>query len=336
MGGALQIAAASAIYDIAFSVHSPFGVHTIGSGLPCHLWYSTDPVGHYDVWTADALEVQPARQPAQAAPVAAPRPPAPLPPEGPCPPSAPRVRLPVTRLGGLTPHLITSVNVGGSRAAIIHALQQPGMVLLLQEHRQLGTGIPSLQLLARHAGLHGIWDPAVTQGDQGRSGGTAVLVRLPLQIHRGTTLSRATHVIVPWTRTQRIHLVSVYGPPGTDPQGDHIRLQLYEQLQELLASIGRVPWLMGGDWNVTPAEFTSQWHRPCQVAHTGGPTHKHGRNLDWFAHSALLAPYRPKAHIMPFTDHVAVSLRLRGDLHRTLGNRLVSPAGIPDDRLRPL
>ena len=39
---------------------------------------------------------------------------------------------------------------------------------------------------------------------------------------------------------------------------------------------------------------------------------------------------------MPFTDHVAVSLRLRGDLHRTLGYRLVSPAGIPEDRLRPL
>ena len=39
---------------------------------------------------------------------------------------------------------------------------------------------------------------------------------------------------------------------------------------------------------------------------------------------------------MPFTDHVAVTLRLRGDLHRTLGHKLVSPKGFPQEALHPL
>jgi len=53
-GGALQIAAAAAIHQVSFRVHSPFGVPTIGTGTQCHLCYSTAPVGHYDVWTEES------------------------------------------------------------------------------------------------------------------------------------------------------------------------------------------------------------------------------------------------------------------------------------------
>ena len=36
------------------------------------------------------------------------------------------------------------------------------------------------------------------------------------------------------------------GPPSTDPHADEIRSHLYAQLQELLAGLGGVPWLLGG------------------------------------------------------------------------------------------
>ena len=130
------------------------------------------------------------------------------------------------------------------------------MILLIQEYRHLGPGLQGLQLMARQAGWHGLWDSAWSSGDQGRSGGTAVLIRLPLQIHRGSTMDRCTHAIVPWTRTQRLHLFSVYGPPGTLPQADEVRRRLLDQLQETLAGIGGVPWLIGGDWNITPPGFS--------------------------------------------------------------------------------
>jgi hypothetical protein len=242
---------------VAIRIHSPFGVHTIGTGALCHLWYSTTPVGHYDVWTEEIPPVLPPNSPRCEPPSSSAPPPQPIP-TPPPPPHHPLVRLPPARLGGLTPHLITTINVGGSRTALLHALHQPGMVLLLQEHRQLGPGLQGLQFLARQEGWHGLWDPATTSGDQGRSGGTAVLVRRPLQIHRGQQLDRCTHASIPWTRTQRLHLVSVYGPPSTDPQRDLIRTRLYHQLQELLAVVGRVPWLFGGDWNVSPTDFSSQ------------------------------------------------------------------------------
>ena len=254
-GGALQIAAAAAVYQVSFHVHSPFGVHVIGAGTHCHLWYSTAPVGHYDVWTEEGppapLPVVPSNPPQDSAPCLS------APVVRPAPTHRPSVRLPPTRLGGVTPHLITTLNVGGSRTALLHALHQPGMILLIQEHRHLGPGLQGLQLMARQAGWHGLWDPALSNGDQGRSGGTAVLIRRPLQIHRGTTLDRCTHGIVPWTRTQRLHLFSVYGPPCTAPQADETRRCLLDQLQETLAGIGGVPWLIGGDWNITPPGFPS-------------------------------------------------------------------------------
>jgi len=201
------------MHQVAFRVHSPFGVHAIGNGALCHLWYSTTPVGHYDVWTEEMPQGQQVPDPS----VQAPQDPPPSfvePSPPPVPIHHPSVRLPPSRLGGLTPHLVTTLNVGGSRTAIVHALHQPGMILLLQEHRHLGPGLQGLQLLARQAGWHGLWDPAVTSGDQGRSGGTAVLIRRPMQIHRGSTLDRCTHATVPWTRTQRLRIVSVCGPPA--------------------------------------------------------------------------------------------------------------------------
>lgn len=85
--------------------------------------------------------------------------------------------------GGKTEHQIASVNLGGSREALTSALEMKVSVLLLPEHRIAGTGLPRVQAMAMGRVWHGIWYATQANGN-GRSGGTAVLVRRPAPIIR--------------------------------------------------------------------------------------------------------------------------------------------------------
>ena len=209
-------------------------------------------------------------------------------------------------LGGYTSHMIHTVNIGDSREALQHALQLPGQVLLLQEHRHLGPALPALHGLARQAGCHGIWDPATTHKQCGRSGGTTVLVRIPLQIHRGDTVDRCTVAIVPWTRTTRLHVVSVYGINRSSPDFHSSNTRLQADLQTYLSGLGTVPWVIGGDWNFEPPDLPSFWQRPHLVVAPSGPTQKFGRTLDWFLTGLTVPGTYHNTHSIPGTDHVAV------------------------------
>ena len=147
-------------------------------------------------------------------------------------------------------HHIATVSLGGSQEALNNALEMEVNVLLVQEHRLLGPEIPGAQAMAAQAGWNGIWDQAQRTLARGRSGGTAVLVRAPVQIHRGAKLSRATAAIVPWTRKNHIHVITVYGAHSTHPDKDKENTRMCEDIQEYLAVLGRVPWIIGGDWNL--------------------------------------------------------------------------------------
>ena len=165
------------------------------------------------------------------------------------------------------------------------ALQRPDQVHFLQEQRHLGPALHASQGLARAAGWHGVRDAAVTPRTCGRSGGTAVLFRLPLPTHRGDPVARCSVAIAPWTRTTRLHLMSVYGinRPHPDYQTDSIRLQA--DLQTHLASIGHVPWVLGGDWHMEPSEHPFFWQRPHLLR---APPQDPHRNMG----TSQLVPYR--------------------------------------------
>ena len=96
-------------------------------------------------------------------------------------------------------------------------LEVEANVILIQEHRMLGPELQSAQAMAAKAGWNGIWDPTQKTAARGRSGGTAVLVRNPVQIHRGPKINRSTVAVIPWTRKNNIHGISVYGAHSTHP-----------------------------------------------------------------------------------------------------------------------
>ena len=162
------------------------------------------------------------------------------------------------------------------------------------------------------------------------------MVRTPLQIHRGDPVPRCTVAIVPWTRTMRLHLVSVHGVNHSSPDLHTGNARLQADLQLYLAGLGNVPWVLGRDWNIEPCEFPAFWQRSHVLRAPPGPTQKFGRVLDWFLTGPTVPSTYHNTQIVPGTDHVAVALRLRGALRSTLGFRARQPQGIPLEALRPL
>jgi len=217
---------------------------------------------------------------------------------------------------------------------MLNAFAENVSILLFQEHRLLGPDLPGMQAAARIAGWHGVWDAATKTMLRGRSGGTAVLTRLPCLIFRGLKVHRATTAIIPWTRHTAMHLVSVYGAHSLHCDRLSENGRMLDELQEHLAVIGRVPWVCAGDWNMEPKEFEQVWSRAGTLRHTAGSTHQFGGNLDWFLASPLLQLSNPKGQAIPGTDHVAVTAALAGNQAATLGYRLVGPKGFTTNQLQ--
>lgn len=92
-------------------------------------------------------------------------------------------------LGTLTQHAVLTLNVGGSKEALILKMETDADILLIQEHRIARPSLPSIQGMAMRKGWHGVWG-AATANAKGRIGGTTVLVRRPTQILRGGRMTR--------------------------------------------------------------------------------------------------------------------------------------------------
>ena len=287
-GGALQIAAMARIRGVAILVHTDFGLQVFGHGPSWHIRHNLNP-GHYDVIEPDQHQQGEEDDSARGAKgnkteaeadgtknrtddkhdgrKAMPAE------EG----KQDRPRRPLlnkgekTTLGGKREATVLTINVGGSREALGNAFQAKAHILLIQEHRLTGPDIPGMQGLAAMAGWHGVWDEAVKTFAKGRSGGTAVLVRKPLIIHRGPKVHRGTLAAVAWTRRNYLHVGSVYGAHQGHPARAEENHKLFTELQEHLAAIGRVPWVIGGDWNMEPQEFHQGWAKGGTITHTGGP-----------------------------------------------------------------
>ena len=62
----------------------------------------------------------------------------------------------------------------------------------------------------------------------------------------------------------------------------------YGDVQETIAQLGRVPWVLGADFNQTPEEPLVGWFTKARVAAPQVPTHIFGRVQDWYLLSADL------------------------------------------------
>ena len=62
--------------------------------------------------------------------------------------------------------------------------------------------------------------------------------------------------------------------------------QTTAEIKNDIGSLGRTPWIAGGDWSRTPAQAEALWAGVGTLLIKGCPTHLGGRELDWF----LVAP----------------------------------------------
>ena len=66
-------------------------------------------------------------------------------------------------------------------------------------------------------------------------------------------------VMVQWTRRMKIHIVNIYGKEGKTTEDDEHNHKVQGNVQEQLQGLGRVPWIIGGDWNQEPGKVTDIW-----------------------------------------------------------------------------
>lgn len=119
-------------------------------------------------------------------------------------------------LGSTHAHPVEAMNLGGSLEALVNAMETDARVLLIQEHRVAGPGLPGIQGIPMGKGWHGVWDAATAKGN-GRSGGTAALVRRPVPTIGGGRMDRGERAVVSWTRRSRMQVASVYNACEGDP-----------------------------------------------------------------------------------------------------------------------
>ena len=146
------------------------------------------------------------------------------------------------------------------------------------------------------------------------SGGTSSLPKL-----RKKHNHRYLRVVIPWTRTRKLHIVNIYAHDVGYADRLELNSKLFRYVQENINKSGRVPWVIGGDFNQEPHEDIPQWIRAANVVATEAPTHIRGRKLDWFMATPNLGVTLVASILegSPLTDHVPVLLVVPtfGDIH---------------------
>eukprot|EP00971_Amphidinium_carterae_P029229 575249-Amphidinium_carterae.2 len=71
---------------------------------------------------------------------------------------------------------------------------------------------------------------------------------------------RWAHYILPYEGG--LHVYNVYGYPSTDKQAPELNREILLEVMGSVASLGKRPILLGGDWNFEPDTFPIEsWHR---------------------------------------------------------------------------
>ena len=128
-------------------------------------------------------------------------------------------------------------------------------ILLVQEHWRLESELIVWQNTARRKGWHGIWEAAkATEKNQdgitGRSGGVAILTWNGRSKFASNFEAdyRVLGAKISSGRTKTLHIF------GFDGQNNYERgnISIRDRLGKFITQLGRVPWVIGGDWNAQP------------------------------------------------------------------------------------
>lgn len=234
------------------------------------------------------------------------------------------------KLDSSTEIVILFYNLGGSRSAMHWLLLQDAHILMIQEHRYGEGNLSSAQTFAKAYGWDGIWTAADSY-KQGRSGGVAILARAPLMVYKACQDPHARYIqgVIQWTRTHRLVLGTVYGYDSNHPQREEGNSQLYASVTKHIHELGRVPWLIAGDFNMEPREAIQ--HLPAgNIIHTGNATHNQGHELDYGLRSHNL----DQTHIQmsttfPEEGHYPICFKIPKLNVLQLGQRLRKPKQVP-------
>ena len=130
---------------------------------------------------------------------------------------------------------------------------------------------------------NGVWTEALETSYLGRSGGVAILAKDPILAVKGKGKydHRWVSTILPYTRTRAMHVHCIYGWDRTY-EDDGRNAELSQRIQEEISKNGRVPYIVGGDWNQTPEEVAEHWRKNRTPKGIGEPTGRFGREIDWF------------------------------------------------------
>ena len=209
---------------------------------------------------------------------------------------------------------IVTNNIGGLQEAWDWIFELDVEILMIQETKLTTDKISGKQLHGYEMGWHGVWEPALVTEKGGISGGIATLVRQPILIAKG--LNPGTHrwhrVSIQWTQATKLHIVNLYGFDCKQEGYLEKNEELHRSIGADLHTLGRVPWVVGGDWNMEPEQIEGTWEIGGEVVRTYQLTHSHGKELDWFLTSRLM----PIADIMqvpeqPFVGHHAIQMNLK-------------------------
>ena len=186
-------------------------------------------------------------------------------------------------IGGKRQASIATVNVGGSRDLLRELYAANWDIIMIQEHKCNSAESETQKIAALAWGWNSVWQPAKSAKCIGE-GGVAILVKgqHPVFIGNGIYSHRWMRATVPWTRTRALHLFCVYGHDVGKNEAYEQNLLLIGEIQEEKARIGRVPTVMGGDWNCEPMTLNALWDGNARIMSTGQATHRYGRELDYF------------------------------------------------------
>ena len=138
-------------------------------------------------------------------------------------------------------------------------------VIMIQEHKLDQTGVHSAAKSCFTAGWHGIWAAAETSSSHhlGRSGGVAILAPRHVVITQGPEQHghRHIHGMIQWTQRKMRRLFSLYAYDVSYPYPGRVEpsASLFNEVQGVLAQMGKVPWILGADFNQEPAETLVGW-----------------------------------------------------------------------------
>ena len=65
--------------------------------------------------------------------------------------------------------------------------------------------------------------------------------------------------MIQWTRPETLCAINFYGIGATKPDAREQHQGCHEIIQEDIYTLGRVGWIIGGDWNQQPEAVHSTW-----------------------------------------------------------------------------